>query len=63
MAFSDNIVRLKNEKGVTNYRIAKEIGVSCTTVQNWIDGKTAPQLELAFRVAAYFGKTIDEMMK
>lgn len=60
--FSENLVKLQKERGVTNYRLSKEIGVHCTTVRNWRAGKR-PLLEHAHAVAAYFGKTVDEMMR
>lgn len=63
MAFSDNVARLLEKNKVSNYRLAKDISVSRSTVRNWLDGKTAPQIEHARKVAAYFGKTVDEMMK
>lgn len=62
MPFSENLVSLQAEKGLTNYRLAKDIGVHCSTVQNWRDGRK-PLLEHAHKVATYFGKTVDEMMK
>lgn len=62
MAFAENLVNLQKEKGVTNYRLAKDLGVHCTSVQNWRDGKM-PQLQHAHDVATYFNKTLGEMMK
>lgn len=62
MSFSNNLIELQKEHGETNYRLAKTLGIHCTTVQNWRDGKT-PMLELATRVADHYGKTVDEMMK
>ena len=61
MSFSENLVKLQKERGITNYRLSKEVGVHCTTVQNWRDGKR-PLLEHAHAVATYFGKTVDEMI-
>lgn len=62
MPFSENLINLQKERGLTNYRLAKDLGVHCTTVQNWREGKK-PLLEHAWKVATYFGKTVDEMMK
>ena len=62
MPFSENFIRLQKENHLTNYRIAKDIGVHCTTIQNWRNGKN-PLLEHASKVADYFGKTLEEMMK
>ncbi len=62
MPFAENLVNLQKEKGVTNYRLAKDLGVHCTSVQNWRVGKM-PQLNHAHAVAEYFGKSVDEMMR
>lgn len=61
MSFSENLIRLQDANHETNYRLAKELGVHQTTIQNWRDGKR-PILEHAAKVAAHYGKTVDEMM-
>ena len=42
MRFSETLAALMKEKGESNYRLAKEIGVSQTTVANWLSGKNEP---------------------
>jgi DNA-binding XRE family transcriptional regulator len=61
LSFAENLVILQQEQGVTNYKLAKALGVHCSTIKNWRNGKM-PLLEHAYAVAAYFGKTVDEMM-
>ncbi|MBS6864968.1 MAG: helix-turn-helix transcriptional regulator [Oscillospiraceae bacterium] len=62
MSFSENLVKLQKEKGVSDYRLAKELQVSPTTIVNWKNG-SSPSIKKAHRVASYFEKTVDEMMK
>lgn len=62
MSFSENFIALQNKRGLTNYRLAKELGVHATTIQNWRDGKS-PQLTHINKVADYFGVTLDELIK
>jgi transcriptional regulator with XRE-family HTH domain len=62
LSFSENLVKLQNEKGVSDYRLAKDLQLSPTTVSNW-KGGAVPSIERAHAVASYFGKTVDEMMK
>jgi len=62
LSFSENLILLQVKNKVTNYRLAKEIGVHPTTIQNWRNGKQ-PQLSHASKVAIFFGKTVDELMK
>lgn len=62
MSFSENLVKLQQEAGVSDYRLAKDLKLSPTTVSNWKNG-AIPSIERAHAVASYFGKTVDEMMK
>lgn len=62
MAFSDSLKSCMEDKGVTAYRVAKDNNVSQQSVWNWLEGR-APQIDLAKRIADYFGKTLDEMMR
>lgn len=59
--FSNNLIFLQKERAITNYRLAKSIGVHPTTIQNWRNGKH-PQTGHAKQVADFFGVTMDEML-
>lgn len=61
MSFSENLVRLQAKNKESNYRLAKDLGVHATTVQNWREGMR-PRLEHAARVAEHYGLTVDELM-
>lgn len=63
MGFSKNLARMQEERGVTNYKIAKALGISQTTVQNWKDGKSKPRSLYQIALAKYFGCTVDELLK
>ena len=58
--FSENLKRLQEEHKVTDYRLAKEIGVMQTSVSNWKKG-IKPHLKNAKRVADFFGVPLCEM--
>lgn len=60
--FSKNLARLQAEQGITNYRLAKDIGVHQTTIQNWKTG-TKPHPNHIQLVANYFGCTVDDLLK
>lgn len=45
------------EKGESNYRLAKEIGVSQTTVANWLSGKNEPIPSIRKLLDQHFGLT------
>lgn len=62
MPFRDNLIEKMQERSITNYRLAKDLHIHATTIQNWKDG-WQPQLSHAKLVADYFGVTMDAMTK
>lgn len=62
MSFSKTLSKLMADRHITNYRLAKDIGVHQSTVKNWLDGKT-PTLEYAVKVAEYFEVDVGEVIK
>lgn len=62
LLFAENLARLQAERGETNYRLAKEIGVHQTSVQNWKSG-IKPHPKHVKLVADHYGVTVDELLK
>lgn len=62
MNIADKLKELLEEKSVTPYRVAKKIGVSQTTIKNWVTGYTAPKERHIKALADYFGITTDELL-
>ena len=60
--FAENLARLQAEHGETNYRLAKEIGVHQTSVQNWRSG-IKPHPKHVKLVAAHYGVTEKELLR
>ena len=48
-------------KGVTPYRVAKETGVSTSTLSSWKTGRYTPKQEKLQKIAEYFGVTVDQL--
>lgn len=44
MDFPERLAQVLKEKGYTNYRIAKELGISPSTLANYVNGKTRPDM-------------------
>ena len=63
LSFRENLLRLQSEHGETNYRLAKEIGVSQTSVKNWRDGVRVPHPGTRARIASHYGVTVGDLMK
>ena len=56
-----NLDKLRKLKGLTQEKFAKELKVSRQTVSAIENGKYNPSLDLAFEIALYFNKTIEEI--
>lgn len=57
-----NIVeQLRREKGLTQDEFAKAIRVSRQTVSSIENGKYNPSLDLAFVIAGFFGRHIEDV--
>lgn len=56
-----NLNKLRKLKGLTQEEFAKELKVSRQTVSAIENGKYSPSLDLAFEIALYFNKTIEEI--
>ena len=61
MNLRNNLDKLRKIKGLTQEEFAKELKVSRQTVSAIENGKYSPSLDLAFEIALYFNKTIEEI--
>ncbi|WP_432706867.1 helix-turn-helix transcriptional regulator [Lachnoanaerobaculum sanguinis] len=61
MYLKNNLDKLRKLKGLTQEEFAKELKVSRQTVSAIENGKYNPSLDLAFDIALYFNKTIEEI--
>ncbi len=59
----DTYVRLRDEKGVTDYKVSQETGVSTATLSEWKKGTYTPKIDKIQRIATYFGVPIDTFLQ
>ena len=52
-------VMLRDKKGVTDYQVAKETGITKSTFTDWKNGRSTPKFEKITKIAKYFGVSID----
>lgn len=57
-----NIARLRKEKGITQEELANYLGVSKPAVSKWESGQSYPDILLLPHLAAYFNRTIDDLL-
>lgn len=60
--FSDNIVKLRHKKKITQEQLADFIGVTKACVSKWETRQSLPDILLLPRLAAFFDVTIDELL-
>ncbi len=55
-------VELRNNKGVTDYEVAKQTGVTTSTLTNWKYGRYKPKVEKLKALADYFGVSVEYLI-
>ena len=57
----NRIEELRNEKGIRQEELARELGVSRQTISSLENGRYNPSILLAYKVAVFFGLTIEDV--
>ena len=57
----NRIEELRNEKGIRQEELARELGVSRQTISSLENGRYNPSILLTYKVAVFFGLTIEEV--
>ena len=55
------LVECRKEKDITQAELAKVLGLKPTTIASWEQGKSLPNIQTLYRLAAYYNKTIGYM--
>ena len=55
MVLAENLVMLRNVKGMTQEQVAEVIGISRQSYAKWEQGETMPDIEKCDRLAAFYG--------
>lgn len=57
----NRIEEIRKERGILQDEFAKAIGVSRQTISSLENGRYNPSILLAYKIATYFGMTIEEV--
>ena len=57
----NRIEAIRKERGIRQEEFAKVLGVSRQTISSLENGRYNPSIQLAFKIARYFGITIEEV--
>lgn len=59
----EKFAQLVEARGVTTYRVAKDIGLAQTVFSDWKSGKSKPKADKLKKIADYFGVTIEYFLE
>lgn len=57
----NRIEEIRKEKGIRQEEFARVLGVSRQTISSLENGRYNPSILLAYKIAKYFGMTIEEV--
>ena len=57
----NKIENIRKEQGILQDEMAKALGVSRQTISSLENGRDNPSIMLAYKIAKYFGMTIEEV--
>ncbi|HEY8392740.1 MAG TPA: helix-turn-helix transcriptional regulator [Capillibacterium sp.] len=57
----NKLEELRKERGITQEELAEALEVSRQTISSLEKGRYNPSIILAFKIARYFGKSIEEI--
>lgn len=63
MNISERIQKLRKERGISQDKLAEEMGVSRQAVSKWESGQSTPELEKIAALSDYFNVTTDYLIK
>lgn len=56
-------VKLRNDKGITDYRVAIDTGIRRSTFSDWKSGRSKPKTDKLKILAGYFGVSVDYFLE
>lgn len=59
---AENLVLLRNIRGMTQEEVAEVIGISRQSYSKWEQGETIPDIEKCDRLAKFYGVSIDALV-
>lgn len=58
----DRFRQLLEKNGITPYKVAKDTGISPSTLSDWKTGRSTPKTDKLLKIANYFGVTIEYLL-
>lgn len=59
----EKYVKLRNKKGVTDYRVSEDTKITKSTFSDWKSGRSNPKIDKLKLLADYFGVSIEYFLE
>jgi transcriptional regulator with XRE-family HTH domain len=59
----EKYVKLRNKKGVTDYRVSEDTKITKSTFSDWKSGRSNPKIDKLKILADYFGVSIEYFLE
>nr|DAG79994.1 MAG TPA: Repressor protein CI [Caudoviricetes sp.] len=59
----EKYVKLRDEKGVTDYRVSEDTKITKSTFSDWKSGRSNPKIDKLKLLADYFGVSIEYFLE
>ena len=59
----EKYLKLRDAKGLSDYKVAHDTGITKSTFADWKSGRSEPKLEKLAKIAEYFEVTVDYFIK
>lgn len=56
-------VEFRDERGLTDYKVSLDTGISKSTFTDWKNGRSKPKIEKLRKIAEYFNVSITEFIE
>ena len=54
--------KLRDEKGLTDYQVAKETGINSSMFADWKNGRSVPKIDRLLKIAHYFNVSVSYLI-
>lgn len=62
MNFSQRLQEIMKNNGITKFKLSKQLNVSPSTVANWLNGESSPNIERIRQIAEFFNVSTDFLL-
>ena len=60
--YGNSLKRHREERGLSQYELAKKIGTSHQNINRWESGEVLPSIDFCVKLAEFYGITVDELI-